>query len=458
MPSDAEPPHTPGSPGVTVTNPKLLTQFGGTAAASASTTPATRASGSQRPGAHARRDPDPRARLRGRRDDFKILAENLIPRVAADQGWRSRSGRSTGARTSSRTRAGLDIAEAADRRADRARLALRRRARPAAHPGACPARPARRVLRHAGRRAVPRQLDATSSSRATSTRSSSRARRGRATTTSSSAATRPAPASPRATRRPTSTSAGSGDRRARATRSCAAWCCSRAAAARPAARRCTDDTLDRIEAKFDGGLFGAVRDNAPRCVDGTTPCTIATEATDCAGQPPPKCTPPTTAYAVVPGLLNPRILATPEPGAIQARSTRHRPGDHPGRPGRAGQQRHRQGARPRRRSAVLPPATGPRRRSAPSSTTTALIALVASFLGDLGRRARPGGRRAPHLARHLAGPRRPEVLPNNGPAPTTLPGARCGAGEGSDALRSASATPSSPARRTSPTGTIRARA
>ena len=53
----------------------------------------------------------------------------------------------------------------------------------------------------------------------------------------------------------------------------------------------TADTLDRIEAKFDGGLFGAVRDNAGRCVDGTTPCTIATEATDCAGQTPPKCTP-----------------------------------------------------------------------------------------------------------------------------------------------------------------------
>ncbi|HJW69143.1 MAG TPA: hypothetical protein VJ829_07290, partial [Candidatus Binatia bacterium] len=74
----------------------------------------------------------------------------------------------------------------------------------------------------------------------------------------------------------------------------------------------TNDTLDRIEAKFDGGLFGAVRDNAPHCVDGTTPCTIATEATDCAGQTPPKCTLPTTAYSLVPGLLNPRILAAGE--------------------------------------------------------------------------------------------------------------------------------------------------
>jgi pimeloyl-ACP methyl ester carboxylesterase len=80
----------------------------------------------------------------------------------------------------------------------------------------------------------------------------------------------------------------------------------------------SSDTLDRIEAKFDGGLFGAVRDNAPRCVDGTTPCTVATEATDCAGQTPPKCTPPTTAYSLVAGLLNPRILAAGEGTALQA--------------------------------------------------------------------------------------------------------------------------------------------
>jgi pimeloyl-ACP methyl ester carboxylesterase len=80
----------------------------------------------------------------------------------------------------------------------------------------------------------------------------------------------------------------------------------------------TDDSLDRMIAKFDGGLYGAVRDNAPRCVDGTAPCTIATEATDCAGKTPPKCTLPATAYAIVPGILNPRIIASSEPVAIQA--------------------------------------------------------------------------------------------------------------------------------------------
>ena len=39
----------------------------------------------------------------------------------------------------------------------------------------------------------------------------------------------------------------------------------------------TDDELDRIEDKADGGLFYAVRDNGPRCVDGTA-CTVATDA------------------------------------------------------------------------------------------------------------------------------------------------------------------------------------
>ena len=32
-----------------------------------------------------------------------------------------------------------------------------------------------------------------------------------------------------------------------------------------------EDVLDRIEDRFDGGLFHAVRDDAPRCVDGS-PC------------------------------------------------------------------------------------------------------------------------------------------------------------------------------------------
>ena len=77
------------------------------------------------------------------------------------------------------------------------------------------------------------------------------------------------------------------------------------------------DTLDRIEARFDGGLFGAVRDQDPRCVDGDTPCTVASEATDCSAFTNTKCTEPTGSYAELFGLLNARILAAVEPAAMQ---------------------------------------------------------------------------------------------------------------------------------------------
>ncbi len=79
----------------------------------------------------------------------------------------------------------------------------------------------------------------------------------------------------------------------------------------------TSDSLDRIEAKFDGGLFGAVRDGAGRCVDGTTACTLATEAVDCTGQTPAVCTPASAAHGVILG-ISPKILAAAEPVGIQA--------------------------------------------------------------------------------------------------------------------------------------------
>jgi pimeloyl-ACP methyl ester carboxylesterase len=81
----------------------------------------------------------------------------------------------------------------------------------------------------------------------------------------------------------------------------------------------TDDALDRIEARFDGGLFHAVRDGAPRCTDGT-PCTVATEAADCAHLDNPRCTTSTLAYAEIPGLLNAKVLAAIEPAAIQGQT------------------------------------------------------------------------------------------------------------------------------------------
>jgi pimeloyl-ACP methyl ester carboxylesterase len=80
----------------------------------------------------------------------------------------------------------------------------------------------------------------------------------------------------------------------------------------------SEDSLDRIEARFDGGLFAAVRDNAPRCVNGD-PCTLATEATDCAAASVPLCTPPVAAYAAVGG-LSPRVTAASEPVALQGRT------------------------------------------------------------------------------------------------------------------------------------------
>jgi pimeloyl-ACP methyl ester carboxylesterase len=75
----------------------------------------------------------------------------------------------------------------------------------------------------------------------------------------------------------------------------------------------TEQQLDEIEDKADGGLFAAVRDNAPRCVDGT-PCT---DDSDCAGIGQGTCTEPVNAYAIVPGLLNPRVLAAAEASAVQ---------------------------------------------------------------------------------------------------------------------------------------------
>jgi pimeloyl-ACP methyl ester carboxylesterase len=77
----------------------------------------------------------------------------------------------------------------------------------------------------------------------------------------------------------------------------------------------TSDDLDRIEDRFDGGLFAAVRDGAPRCVDGT-PCTTDAHCVGHGGHE--TCTPAQPAYSVIPGLLNPRLLAAGELGSIQA--------------------------------------------------------------------------------------------------------------------------------------------
>jgi pimeloyl-ACP methyl ester carboxylesterase len=185
------------------------------------------------------------------------------------------------------------------------------------------------------------------------------------------------------------------------------------------------DTLDRIEAKFDGGLYGAVRDNAPRCVDGTTPCTIANEATDCSGQVPPKCTLPTAAYSVVAGLLNPRILAAGEVGAIQSIT------DPDGNENIVGVD---QGSAGNNAIAKVPDLA----TLAVLGDTTAFGGL-GSFLDDDGVVASIAsfvatsvGAPGPVVAGHLTwqditeGPLPASVLPNNGPAPTALPGGKWG--------------------------------
>ncbi len=185
----------------------------------------------------------------------------------------------------------------------------------------------------------------------------------------------------------------------------------------------TGDTLDRIEAKFDGGLLGAVRDNAPRCVDGTTPCTIATEAIDCAGQTPPVCTEPTTAYSVVPGILNPRILAAAEPGVIQARTD---PNGHgiiqvdQGAPGNNAIAKVPDLAT----LAILPQAT------ALGGIGTfidddGLVASVAPFVAtSVGAPGPTVGGLLTWL--DISQPQPPAVLPDNGPPPTALPAPRWG--------------------------------
>lgn len=82
----------------------------------------------------------------------------------------------------------------------------------------------------------------------------------------------------------------------------------------------TADTLDRIEAKANGGNYGALLANAGRCQDGTTPCMLATEAADCGTQTIPKCTLPVPAYTTGLGVLplSPQLLATVEVAGIQA--------------------------------------------------------------------------------------------------------------------------------------------
>ena len=76
-------------------------------------------------------------------------------------------------------------------------------------------------------------------------------------------------------------------------------------------------TLDRIEAQFDGGLYTAVRDQLPRCIDGFTPCTTATAETDCTSFDEPICA-PVGAYTEFEGLLSTQLFGASELVALDA--------------------------------------------------------------------------------------------------------------------------------------------
>ncbi len=182
----------------------------------------------------------------------------------------------------------------------------------------------------------------------------------------------------------------------------------------------TSDSLDRIIAKFDGGLYGAVRDNAPRCVDGKTTCTIATETTDCTGQVPPKCTPATAAFSAIAG-LSPLIFAAAEPSAIQGQTDPD-----------SGQiiLQVDQGAPGNNAVAKVPELS--LLSALPASTVDGLFG---NFLDDDGLGATlsqaiaasigAAGPVVNGLSTWLditQGPFPPAAIPNNGSAPTTLPG------------------------------------
>ncbi len=80
----------------------------------------------------------------------------------------------------------------------------------------------------------------------------------------------------------------------------------------------SEATLDLIEARFDGGLYGAVRDQLPRCIDGVTACTADTAAADCQAFANKSCVQPVRAFSEVPGLLSTELFAAAEVNALDA--------------------------------------------------------------------------------------------------------------------------------------------
>jgi len=313
IPSGAQPPNTPGSPGVTVSNPKLLTQFGSS-------------SFSLNNARYVRFHWDvpalaPQAILvlvpgfEGGGNDFKLLAENLLPRALENHGLVVEVWAFDRRTNQLEDVVGLDIAESQSDALVGLDWLFGSELGLTLHP-ALAAGPNRRAVFYNPNDDVPflanwtnlvfsRDIDAVVTAARAAVPNNNVFLGGHSAGTGFTARyaatdfnlTGVGPADP-------------GYARVKG------LVLLEGAGASTGGTPLTADTLDRIEAKFDGGLFGAVRDNAPRCVDGVTPCTIATEAVDCAGLPSTKCTPPTPSYAVS-SILNARILAAVEPVAIQ---------------------------------------------------------------------------------------------------------------------------------------------
>jgi pimeloyl-ACP methyl ester carboxylesterase len=314
IPSEAEPPNTPGSPGVTVTNEKLLTQFGGPSFGlnNARYTRFELDDSEAPPDAILILVPG----FLGGANNFRIMAQNLLTRVAADHDMRIEVWAVDRRSNQLEDTSGLDIAEAALDPILAGNWLFGEELSLPLDP-----RLTRRAVFYNPQDDVPfianwtnlvfsRDIDAIVEA------ARGAARNGNVFLGGHSAGT------------------GFTARYASTDLNIAPGCAGTpepgyaklrglvllegGGGTTAGADAVTDDTLDRVVAKFDGGLFGAVRDNAPRCVDGTTPCTVDSEATDCAGQTPPVCTPPTTAYSIVPGALNPRVLASSEATSLQS--------------------------------------------------------------------------------------------------------------------------------------------
>ena len=185
----------------------------------------------------------------------------------------------------------------------------------------------------------------------------------------------------------------------------------------------TEEELDRIEARFDGGLFGAVSSGEARCIDGQTSCTTETEQTDCAAFSNTSCTEPRDAYASFAGdLTSPQLWAAAELAGID--------GDFGGELAASILQEDQNGVEGNNAVEQVPQLQALSALLGTEPTTSA--ALIGLFLDDDGAVALIAGFVATSLG--TVGPTvdgvrtwlnygeemPPEVLPDNGPPPTSL--------------------------------------